>query len=157
MDTVDRVARNVDRTLETERYIRSVNIIIDRLRQVDNVETLLTQQICCFLRSVTAEDHETVQIQLVIILLHCLHLVQTVFVRNTHLLERLAGRSDDRSALCQNTGKICRCQQLIIAVDQSFVTIQKTIDLQLVRIFTESFYDSAHCRVQCLAVTAACQ
>ena len=157
VDTVDCIGRNVNRTLETECHIRSINIIVDGLWQMDDVQSLFTQQICCFLCSVSPEDHQAVQTQFVVILLHGLYLVQSVFIRCTHQLERLSGCSKDRSALCQDSRKIFCRKHTVIAVDQTFVSIIKSINFEFLNICTETFDYSSHCCIECLTVTAACQ
>ena len=106
VDAVDRIRCDVNSTLETECHIRSINIIVDRLWQMDDIQSFFTQQVCCLLCSISPKDHQTVQAQFVIILFHGFYFIQSVLVRCTHQLERLSGGSQDRSALCQDSGKI---------------------------------------------------
>ena len=51
MDAVDRIGCNIDGTVETEGHIRSVDIIIDGFRKMDNIQSFLSQEVCCFLGS----------------------------------------------------------------------------------------------------------
>ena len=90
MDAIDCLACNVDRALETKGDIRSVYIIVDRLRKMNDIQAFLAQQVCSLLCSVAPKDHDAIQIQLIIILLHRFYLIQTVFIRYTHQLERLS-------------------------------------------------------------------
>ena len=89
MDAVDRIGCNIDGTVETEGHIRSVDIIIDGFRKMDNIQSFLSQEVCCFLGSVSAKNDKAVQKELVPGMLHCIHFVQTVCIRGTHQLKRL--------------------------------------------------------------------
>ena len=91
MDIIDGISRNVQRALETKCDISSPDIIIDGLWKMDHMKPLFPEKICRLLRSIAAQDHQAVQIQLVVGMLHCLHLVQTILIRNPHQLKRLPG------------------------------------------------------------------
>src|SRR5699024_6882402 len=78
MDTVNGVRRDVHRALETERHIRTVDIIINGLGKMDDVQPLFSQKIGCLLGSVSSQDHKAVEAEFIICLLHGLHLVQTL-------------------------------------------------------------------------------
>ena len=106
MDTVNGFCSYINCTLKTECHIRSVNIIVNRLRKMNDIEPFLTKQIGSLLRTISAKDHQTVQSKLTVCGFHCLYLVQSVLVRYTHLFEWLAGRSENRSASGKNSGKI---------------------------------------------------
>ena len=103
VNTVNGIRRNIYRTLETKGHICAINVIVNCFRKVDNVQSFFSQKIGCFLRSVTAEDYETVEAEFIISLLHCFHFIQSVLIRNTHQLERLSGSSEDCSPLCQDS------------------------------------------------------
>ena len=64
MDAVDRIGCNIDGTVETEGHIRSVDIIIDGFRKMDNIQSFLSQEVCCFLGSVSAKNDKAVQKEL---------------------------------------------------------------------------------------------
>ena len=134
MNAVNNACRDIQRTLKTKGNIGTVNIIVDGFWQMNDVQTFLTKQVCCFLCTVTAKDYQTVKVQFVVSVFHRLYLVQSVCIRHTHIFERLAGCSKNRTALCQNSGKIFGCQQTIISIDQSFVSIIKTVNLQFIQI-----------------------
>ena len=91
MDTVDGFRGNIDCAVETERHIRTENIIIDGFGQMDNVQSFLPQKVGTLLGAVSAQNHQAVQTQLMVSMLHRLHLVQSVGIRHAHLLERLTG------------------------------------------------------------------
>ena len=147
MDTVDRICSNVHSALETKGHIGSVNIIIDGLRQMDDVQSLFTKKIGCLLCAVSSKDYKAVQTELVIILFHCFHLIQSVFIRNAHKLKRLTGRAEDRASFCQNTGKIFGCKHTVIAVDQTFVSVHEAVHFQFVKAVAEALYNTSHCGI----------
>ena len=103
MDTVDRIGRNIHCTVKSKCHVSSVNIIVDRLRQVDDIQPFLTQQIGRLLRAVSAKNDQTVQSELVIVLLHRLDLIQPPLIRFAHELERLSGGTENCTTLCENT------------------------------------------------------
>ena len=90
MDPVDRICGDINRTLESKRHVRSPQIIVDGLRKSDHVQAFLAEHVRSLVSSVSSKYHKTVQVQLVICMLHCLNLVKSVLVRNAHQLERLS-------------------------------------------------------------------
>ena len=60
MNTVYGICGNVNRALETECHICSVNIIINGLRKMDDIQSLFPEQICSLLRTITTENNEAV-------------------------------------------------------------------------------------------------
>ena len=134
MNAVDCIRCDIDGTLKTKGHIRSINIIVNGLREMNDIQPLFPKQVCRLLCSVTAQDDQTVQIQLVVSLLHGLDLVQSVLIRNTHQLKRLAAGTQNRSTLCQDTGEIGRCKQPVIAIDQALISVLKSIYFQLIHI-----------------------
>ena len=91
MNTVNRIRCNINCTLETKGHICTVDIIINRLRKMNNIKSLFTKEICGLLGTVTAKDNKTIQIQLVISLLHRLYLIKSIGIWHTHLLKWLSG------------------------------------------------------------------
>ena len=157
VDLVDRCRRDVDCGLISECEVCSVDIVVDRLRQMDDIEAFLTKKVRCLLSAVSAENDNTVKTKLVIVLLHGFDLVETVLIRNSHQLERLAGRSDDRTAACEDAGKVIGCKQLVVAVDHTLVALKESVYFKILDVVAEAFDDAAHRSVQGLAVTAACE
>ena len=117
MDAVNNSCRNVQCALETKGNICTINIIVDCLRQMNDIQPFLPKQICCFLCAISTKDHQTVKAQFMIGMLHCSHFIQPVLIRYTHIFKRLTGCSEYCSAFCQNSGKIFRCQQTIIPIN----------------------------------------
>ena len=103
MDTVNRIRRYIDRTLEAEGHISTPEVIVYRLRECHNIEPLLPQKIRRLVCSVSAEHHKTIKIKRLIILLHRLYLIKSIPIRYTHKLKRLSGASYYRAALCKNS------------------------------------------------------
>ena len=157
MDAVDHVRRDINRALESERHIRSPQIIVDRLGQRHHIQPLFAQQVCRLVSPVSTQDHQTVKLQFVIILFHGLHLIQAILIRLSHQLKRRSGTSQDRSSLCQDTGKISAREHSEIAVDQSFITVQKSVDLYFLRSVHHCFHNATHSGIQSLTIAAAGQ
>ena len=154
MYAVDAVRRDVHSALESESHVRSPEIIIDRLRQRHNVQALFPQHIRRLMSSVAAQDHKTVQTKLIVILLHRLHLVQSVLVRLSHQFKRCSGASQDRASLCQNTGKVRPCKHSEVAVDQSLIPLQEAVNFHGFPAAGQTFYYASHRRIERLTVTA---
>ena len=91
VDIIDGLGGDVHGALEAEGHVGAVDVVVDGLGQVEDVEALFAQEVGRLLRAVAAEDDQAVQPQFVVILLHGLDLVQALFVRHAHHLERLAG------------------------------------------------------------------
>ena len=91
VNTVNRICSNIHRTVKSKGHIRSIYIVVNGLRKMNDIQSFLTKQVCCFLCTVATENHQTVQTQLVVILLHGLYLVQSVLIRYTHQLKWLSG------------------------------------------------------------------
>ena len=68
MQAVDRFGRDVDSRIETERYVRSPDIVIDCLRHADHVQPHRREHAGGFLRPVAADADEAVQAEFFIIL-----------------------------------------------------------------------------------------
>ena len=132
MDAVDCICSNIHCALETKRHISSEDIIVDGLRKMDDVQPFFTEKVCSLLCTISTKDHEAVQTQFVIRLLHGFHLIETFFVRYTHQFKRLTGCTEDRASTGQDTGKIPRTQHPVFAIDQSFISIIKTINLKVI-------------------------
>ncbi len=106
MDTVNRLRSNVYCTVETKGHLRPPQVIVNGFWKGNNVQPLFPQEVCCFLASVSSQNNQTFQLQLPVGVLHGLYFIQTIFIRHTHQLKRLPGRSQDRPPLGQDSGKI---------------------------------------------------
>ena len=103
MDPVDRICCNVYSTLEAECHIRSPQVIVDGLRQCDDIEPFFSQKVGRLVCAVSSENNKAVQVQLMICMLHSLYLVKTVLIRYSHQFERLSGCTEDRTAPRQDS------------------------------------------------------
>ena len=157
MNAVNAFCRNIYGTLKAKCHIGSVNIIVDRLRKPHNIQSLFTEKISRFLCSISPKNYKTVQFEITIRFFHRLNLVQSIGIGFPHMLKWLSGRSKNRSSQCENPGKIRRFHFSVISVDQSFITFQNSIYLNVFVRSIKCFCHTAHRRIQCLAVTAACQ
>ncbi len=157
MDIVDGVRGDIHGALEAEGHVRSPEVIVDGLGQSNHIQSFLTQQIGRLVGAVAPEDHQTVQLQLVIILLHGLHLVEAVLVRIFDGLEGSTGGSQHSAALGQDAGEVLARQHLELAVDQPSISVQKTVDLQLLPAVVQRLHNPPHSRIQGLTVPAAGQ
>ena len=54
MDSVNRICRNIHRALKSECHFCSPQIVIDRLRKRDHIQSLFPKKICRFMRSVSS-------------------------------------------------------------------------------------------------------
>ena len=103
MDTVNTVRCDINCTLESKGHVGTPDIIIDGLGEMDDIESLFTQKIGCLLCSITAQDHQTIQIQSAVVLLHGCYPVQSVFIRYAHIFKRLTRASKDRTSTGQDS------------------------------------------------------
>ena len=132
MDSVNRVGCNIHRTLESKRHIGSPEVIINRLRQCNYIQSLFSQKIGCLMSSVSAKYNKAVQIQLVIRMLHRFHFINAVRSGHSHQFKWLTGCSEDCSADCQNSREISGSQHFKVGIDQSLVTFLKSINLHII-------------------------
>ena len=157
VDVVDSFGGDVHGALEAEGHVGAVDVVVDGLGQVDDVEALFAQEVGRLLRAVAAEDDQTVQTQLVVVLLHGLDLVQTLFVRHAHHLEGLAGGAQYGAALGEDAGKVARGQHAVVAIDQALVAVHEAVDLKLGEVVAQALHHAAHGGVERLAIAAAGQ
>ena len=54
MDPVDRIGCNIHGALKSERHIRPPQIVVDRLRERDHIQSLLPEQVRCLMCTVSA-------------------------------------------------------------------------------------------------------
>ena len=157
MDPVNCICCNVYRTLESECHVRSPEIVINRLRKCYHIKSFFSQHIGWFVCSIPSQNYQAVQIQLVICVFHRLYFVNSVLIRYSHQLKRLSGCSQDRSAKCQDSRKIFWRKHLKIRIDQTLISILKSINLYIIPFWNKPLYDASHCCIQCLAVAATCK
>lgn len=97
-----------------------------------------------FLRSVSAEDHKTVKTELIVSLFHGLNLVQSLLIRNPHQFEWLSGCSENSSALSQDSEKVPGCKHTVFPVDQSLISVIKSINLKVLNAVAQTLYNASH-------------
>ena len=157
MDAVDGLGSHVHRALEAEGHIRAPQVVVDGLGQGDDVQALLAQEVGGLMGAVASQDHQAVQLELVIGLLHGRNLVHPILPGDLDGLEGCAACPKERAALGQDTGEVSVGQQLEPSVDQPLVTILEAVDLHFFSRVEQRLGDAPHGRVQGLTVPAAGQ
>ena len=98
MNAVEDIRRDLHGAVEAERHISAPDVVVDGLRQGDDIEAFLAQKICGFLCAVATEDDEAVELHLLVVILHVLDFIDAVFIDDAHELERLAGGAQNGTA-----------------------------------------------------------
>ena len=132
MNAVNRIGGYIHGALESKGHIRSPQIIVNGLGKGDYIESLLAEKVGGLLASISSQHHQAAELELLIGVLHRLYLVKAVLVRDAHELKGLAGGSQNRAALGENTGKIRWLHNLVICIHQSLVSILKSNDLHII-------------------------
>ena len=83
------------------------------------------------IRAAIGDDDTTIQIQLIISVLHAFNLIVALLIRLADQLKRSSGASKNCTAFCQNTGKVLPCKHTEITIYQSSVAVVETIDFNL--------------------------
>ena len=152
------ISSDVNCALEAEGHIRAVQVIVDGLGECHDIETFLAQKVRGLGGSVAAAHDQAVQLQLVVGLLHGLDFVDAVLIGLTDGLERNTARSQDCAAPCEDALEVLSCEDAEFSVDQALVAVLKSVEFHgLLGVVHDALEDAAHGRVECLAVTAACQ
>ncbi len=155
VDLVDCCRRDIDCRLIAECKVRPPDIVVNGLRKMNDIESFLAKKVCGLLCSVSAENYDAVKAKLIVILLHGSDFIKAVGIRNSHQLERLSRGTDDRAAACEDAGEIVGCEQAVISIDHTLVALDETVDLNILEIIRQALDNTAHCRVESLAVTSA--
>ena len=155
VDIIDALGGNVQSAVETECHICAVEVIIDGLGQCNDIEALFAEEIRGLGGAVAAAHNQAVKLQLMIGLLHCLDLVQSVLIGIADGLEGAPAGTEHCAAAGQDALEISAVQKPELAVDQALVAIFEAIELNgFFCIACNCLEDTAHCRVQRLAVAA---
>ena len=107
--------------------------------------------------AIAPQDHQAVQLQLVVGLLHGRHLVHAVLAGDLDGLEGRAAGAQEGAALGENAGEVGVGQKPEAPVNQALVSVQKAVDFHLLVRVVQRLGDAPHGRVQGLAVPAAGQ
>ena len=155
VDIINALGGDIQSAVETESHICAIEVIVDGLRQGNDIESLLAEEICCLGRAVAAAHDQAVKLQLMIGLLHGLDLVQSVLIGIADGLEGAPAGAEHCTAAGQDALEISAVQKPELAVDQTFVAVFKAIELDgFFCIACNCLEDTAHCSVQSLAVAA---
>ena len=155
VDVVDALGGDVDGARKAKRQLGAPGVVIDGLRQGDNVEALFAQTVGGLGGAVAAQHKQAVELQLMIGVDHCRHLFDAVGLGGIQALERRAARAQDGTATGKDAAKIGGRHDAEPAVDKALVAVLKTIDLnRLFAIGHKRFDNAAHGGVERLAVAA---
>ena len=158
MDGIDDFHGDVHGRLEAERHLRAPEVVVDGLRQRHNGNAVLRKQVCRLVRAVAAKDDQAVKAGTAAGIEHFLELCRLILFCLLHGLERLARRSEDRSAAREDIGKILRLHGVIVALDEAAVAVADAIDGHGGPEFLiQRLCHASQGRIQALAVAAGCQ
>ena len=76
------------------------------------------------MRSVPSQGNQTVQLHLLVIILHSGYFIYVVLFNNTHIAVGLTRRSQDGASQGQNTAELTALHLSIVPLDQTSVTIR---------------------------------
>ena len=151
MNFINDIGGNIHCGLITKGNLGAPQVIVDGLRQGDDIQALFTQQVCGLGGAIAAQDNQTVKIHIIIGLNHLGNLVHAVLILVTHVLKRLAGGTQDGAADGQG-------HQTYLTLNQALIAITEAIDFHFLAIFLiQCLCNASQGRVQTLAIAAACQ
>ena len=103
MEPVKDISCDVNRCVETEGHISAVDIVVDSFRESDNIKSLIGKQLGGLVSTVSAESQETIQLLLLVGLLHIFYFVDIILTDDLHHFEGLALSAEDSAALSEYT------------------------------------------------------
>ena len=118
--------------MEAEGHIGAVDVIVDGLGQADDVQPLLTEQVCGLVGAVAAQTQQAVQLGGAVVFLHRGNLVHLVVLNHAHFFEGGALGAQNGSAYGQNAGKFIRGHLTVVAVDQAVIAVHNANDLNFI-------------------------
>ena len=132
MDAVDDFRGNIHSRVEAEGHVGAVNIVVDGLGQADDVQALLAEQVGRFMRAVSAQAQQAVQLRILIRFFHGGDFVDLVVLHDGHHFKRRALGAKDRAAHRQNAGKFILLHFAPFALDEAVVAVLNADDLHLI-------------------------
>ena len=158
VDAVDDVGGDVHSGVEAEGDVGAVDVVVDGLGQADDVQALLREKVGGLVGAVAAQAEQTVELCVLIGLLHGCDLVDLVFFHNAHQLEGGALGAQNGAAQRQDAPEVVFRHLLVVAGDQAMVAVQDAHDLDAVaHSGIQSFCHAADGGVQAGAVAAGGQ
>ncbi len=128
MNAVDDVGGDVNCGMEAEGHVRAPDVVVNRLGQTDDIESLFGEQVRGLVRAVAAQTDQTVQLGLFIGLLHRFDLVDLVLADDAHLGEGGAAGTQNGAAQGQDAGEVALLHLAVVAFDQAGIAILNTDD-----------------------------
>ncbi len=159
MQAVDYIGSDIDSSMEPESYLCAVNVVVNCFRQTDNVQTLIGEQICGLVSTVSAQSQQTVKLLFFIGILHGFYLVHVVLADNGHHLERLPFCTQNGTALSEYARKIRGLHFLGDIVYQTVVSVLDThyLHIVLAHALEAGFSHASDSSVQTGTVASACK
>ena len=158
VDAVNDLGGDVHSSVEAERHVGAVDVVVDGFGQTDDVQALLAEQVCGFVGAVAAQAEQAVQFGGAVVFLHRGNLVHLVLLDHTHFFERGALGAQNGAAHGQNAGELVRGHLPEVAVDQAVVAVHDADDLDLIaHAVVQRLGHAAQGSVQAGAVAAGSQ
>ena len=156
MYVVDHIGGDIHGGLEAEGGIGAVNVVIDGLGQGDHVHAGVRDQLGALLGAVAAHDHQAVQVQAVVGVLHGGDEAVAVLINNVLAGDiALAGSAQNGAALGQDAGKVLGRHEFIVALDQAPVAVIHAEDFHIIQLLIQGLAHAPDGSVETLAIAAA--
>ena len=148
VDAVNDLGGDVHGSVEAERHVGAVDVVVDGLGQTDDVQALLAEQVRGLVGAVAAQAEQAVQFGGAVVFLH-----------RGELFFQLGAVDAKRGAdHGQNAGKLIRGHLPEVAVDQAVVAVHDADDLDLIaHAVVQRLGHAAQGSVQAGAVAAGSQ
>ena len=95
MNPIYHIRSNIDGCMKSKSNVCSPDIIINRLRQSDHIQSFFRQQVGRLMRAISSQSHKTIESHLLIVGLHSFHFIDIVVLDHAHISIGLTGRSKD--------------------------------------------------------------
>ena len=132
MYVVDNIRGDVNGALEAEGGICAVDIVVNSLRESDDVHSGIHQELCALLRPVAAHDDQAVEVEAVIGVEHGGDKAVAVLVNDVFSGDiALAGGAEYRAALGKDAGEVIRLHEFVIPLYKAAIAVVHTVYLKV--------------------------
>ena len=156
MNAVDDLSGDIHSGMEAEGEVGAKDVVVDGLGQADHVETFFAEQVRGLVGTVATQSDKAIQLQVLIGLFHGGDLVHAIFFHHAHVAEGTAAGAQNGAAQRQDTGELLLAHLLILALDQSAITVADTDDLSIKKFIGSTGNATDGC-IQAGAIPAAGQ
>jgi hypothetical protein len=150
--TVNGFSRYTQSRIETEGNVCHYDIVIDRLRESNNIQTLLQQTVGILLRASSADADQYVKMIPMIVLDDCARHVHQL-AAHLHSVRFVTAGSKDSASKSQNAGQSLSIQLHRPVFHQAAEAVPDTYDFHTIAVLS-SLADSSDYRIQAGAVTS---